>query len=293
MVVDLIFSSNLSDQQNGSPTLSVVLLGNGGITITELNLKTMIKRKLPEMSFDIESSAPSYELIMSPKGWERFKEILMKDVNITPKDRGIRMHEELEKRMNEQGRGISIIGTGYDPLSEINRNDFLMSEVVVCRPRMYGHSNQLEMYRAARFMQVEPFTPPPPGEVTCTPTRFPGMFDAYMKDHMTVDFKLSPSYYPSDTITSYSGSVRRIDNPDLWNKYTKSHNKYCRSRMLVDMYDPNAKVHKPLQKPTAYDIHRINESHGLRKYLIDGEYVWALNITNAKRKAKKHENNTK
>ena len=85
MVVDLIFSSNLSDQQNGSPTLSVGLLGNGDITIIELNLKTMAKRKLPEMSFDIESSTPSYELMMSPKGWEKFNNILMKGVKFATK----------------------------------------------------------------------------------------------------------------------------------------------------------------------------------------------------------------
>jgi len=290
MVVDLIFSSNLSDQQNGSHTLLVGLLGNGDITIIELNLKTMAKRKLPEMSFDIESSTPSYELMMSPKGWEKFKKILLQDVNIVPRDKGV--HEEMEKIMKEHGRGISIIGTGYDPLSEINR-DYMMYKGVVCKPRIVGYGDQLEMYRAARFMQVEPFIPPPPGEVTCSSTTVPGMFDAYMKDHMTVDFKMSPSMYPSATTTSYSGSVRRVDNPDLWDKYTKSHNKYCRRRDLVDKYDPNAKVHKPLVAPTSYDIHRINESHGLRKYLIGDEYVWALNITNAKRKAKKNENRTK
>jgi hypothetical protein len=61
------------------------LLGNGDITIIELNLKTMAKRKLPEMSFDIESSAPSYELMMSPKGWEKFNNILMKGVKFATK----------------------------------------------------------------------------------------------------------------------------------------------------------------------------------------------------------------
>jgi len=280
----------------------------------------MAKRKIKNIPIEHKSTPYDYQMLMSHKCWEKMNKIL-EDVKLipkrpltellelqgvldsinrelksnpeafTPKGMGLRMHEELEKRM-EGGRGISIIGTGGDPFSEMAR-EHIMYKGVVCKPRMVGYGDQLEMYRAARFMQVEPFTPPPPGEVTCSSTTVPGMFDAYMKDQMIVDFKMSPSMYPSSTMTSYSGSVRRVDDPDLWDKYTKTHNKYCRRRDLVDKYDPNAKVHKPLQKPTSYDIHRINESHGLRKYLIGEEYVWALNITNAKRKAKKNENRTK